>query len=52
MTAVYVKEIPADIAKFILKIQGEIKSQRGLGKYSQSQTILYILKEYKKSVEK
>lgn len=52
MTTVYIKEIPKDLVCFILKMQGEIKSQKGIGKYSQSQTILHIIKEYKKITEK
>lgn len=52
MTTVYLKEIPKDLVCFILKIQGDVKSQKGIGKYSQSKTILYIIKEYKKIIEK
>lgn len=52
MTTIYVKKITPDLAKFILQTQWEIKCQKGLGKYSQSQTIIHIIKEYKKNTEK
>ena len=51
MTTVYVKGIPDDITKFILQVQGNIKSQKGVGKYSQSATIIHIIKEYKKTLK-
>lgn len=40
-------EIPPDIFTYVLKIQGEIKSQKGVGKYSQQKVILSIIKEHK-----
>lgn len=40
-------EIPPDIFTYVLKIQGEIKSQKGVGKYSQQKAILSIIKEHK-----
>ena len=51
MTTIYVKAIPEDLSKFILQTQGDIKVQKGLGKYSQSQSILHIIREYKKIKE-
>lgn len=52
MIAVTVKAIPEELVKFILKVQGDIKMQKCVGKYSQSQTIIHIIKEYKKTTEK
>lgn len=52
MTAVNVKGITPDLAKFIIKTQWELKIQRGVSQYSQSQAILHIVKEYKKLTEK
>lgn len=48
MTTIYVKAIPEEIVDFILKIQGDIKRKKKVGKYSQSQTIIHIIGEYKK----
>ena len=44
--------MPADIKAYVLKIQGEIKAQRCLGKYSQQKAILQIIKEHKEYREK
>lgn len=52
MTAVNVKGIPEDLAKFILKIQGDIKAKKGTGTYSQGQAILHIIREYKVLINK
>lgn len=47
MTSIYVKGIPEELAKYILKIQWENKIKKGVGKYSQSQTLIQIIKEHK-----
>lgn len=52
MTSIYVKGIPEDLVKLILKTQGDIKSKKCVGKYSQSQTVIYLLNEYFKLVKK
>ena len=39
-------DVPPDIHSYVLKIQGDIKSKKGLGKYSQQKTILTIIKEH------
>ena len=46
MNSIYIKCIPQNLVKLILKRQGEIKVQKGIGKYSQSQTVIQILNEY------
>lgn len=46
MRAIYLKNIPKDVAVFILKAQGEIKVKKGIGKYSQSATVVGMLQEY------
>lgn len=51
MTTIYVKAIPEELVSFILTVQGNIKVQKKVGKYSQSQTILHIIREYKKQTE-
>lgn len=52
MTSIYVKAIPEDLVSFILKTQWDLKIKKKVGKYSQSQTIIHIVKEYKKLIEK
>lgn len=52
MTAINVKAIPLDLAKFILAIQGQIKSDKCKGVFSQSQAVIHIIREYKKLIEK
>lgn len=53
MTTVYLEKIPQDLSDFILKIQCEQRIQKKLGKsYNQSQTVLHIVREYKKIIEK
>lgn len=52
MTTIYLKGIPEDVAKYILKIQWENKIKKGVGTYSQSQSVIQIIKEHKKQNEK
>lgn len=52
MTSIYVKGITEDVAKYILKTQWGLKITKGVGKLSQSQTIIHIIKEHKKNAEK
>ena len=47
MTSIYVKSIPEDLAKHILKIQLDNKIKKGICKYSQSQTVIQIIREHK-----
>lgn len=49
-SSITVKSIPPDIYRLILKIQFDIKTKKGIGKYSQSQTIIFMLNEYSKSL--
>lgn len=39
--------MPEDLKAYVLKVQGEIKAKKCLGKYSQQKTILHIIKEHK-----
>ena len=52
MTSILVKAIPEDLAKFILKIQGDLKVKKGVGQLHQSQAVLHIIRQYKKIIEK
>lgn len=40
-------ELPEDLKAFVLKVQGDIKSQKCLGKYSQQKTIIRMIRDYK-----
>lgn len=46
METIYVKAIPEDSVKFILAVQAEMKFKKGRGNYSQSQTVVHIIKQY------
>lgn len=52
MTAINVKAIPDELVPFILQTQLELRIKKKAGKYSQSQTVIHIIKEYKKLTEK
>lgn len=45
-------DVPSDLHSYILQVQGNIKSQKGIGKYSQQRVILTIIKEHKEFKEK
>jgi hypothetical protein len=45
MPTINLKNIPEDVRKYILKIQGEIKSKKGT-QYSQQLTIYQIIREH------
>lgn len=51
MAAIRLKYLPEDIIKYILKIQGEIKSKKGIGQYSQELTVMQIIREHKEFKE-
>lgn len=46
-SSILIQEIPTDLKKYILLIQGEIKTQKGVGQYSQQSTILQIIREHR-----
>lgn len=41
------KDVPLDVRKYVLKIQGEVKAEKGISQYSIYQTIYKIIKEHK-----
>lgn len=45
-------QMPDDVRKYVLKIQGELKVKKGLGKYSQQLAIFQIIREHKEFKEK
>lgn len=50
MASVLLTNIPPDIKKYILKVQGEIKVKKGT-QFSQECTIVQIIREHKESSE-
>ena len=49
--ASFIFKAPEDVLKYILKVQGEKKSEKGLTQYSQSLTICTIIREHKQMKE-
>lgn len=41
------KEVPLDVRKYMLKIQGEIKEQKGISQYSLCQTVFKIIRDHR-----
>lgn len=52
MAAFTLKNIPKDVLKYILKMQGEIKQTRGIGQFSMESTVYKIINEHKELTEK
>lgn len=52
MSTLPLKNIPTDVKKYILKVQGDTKSKKGIASYSQVQTIYSIIREHKEQSEK
>lgn len=46
MAIVHLKNMPEEIRKYILLIQGNVKANTGRGKYSLESTIYKIIKEH------
>lgn len=46
MAVINLKAIPQDILRYLLKIQGEIKSEKNIAQYSLEQTVYRIVKEH------
>ena len=51
MTTILVKAIPEDLSKFILKIQCDLKVEKGRTQLPQSQAIIHIIREYKRLLQ-
>jgi hypothetical protein len=51
MATLPLKNIPVDVKKYILKLQGEIKAKKGT-QYSQEQTIFTIIRQHQEFSEK
>lgn len=48
LSAIYLKSIPTETFKFILKIQGDAKYSKGISQYSLERTVLKIIEDYQK----
>lgn len=44
--------MPKEVRQFVLVLQAELKIKKDNGKFSQQQTINYIIKEYKRLSER
>lgn len=51
MAAIYLKNVPIKTFKFILKVQGEAKFNKGISQYSLERTVLQIVEAYEKHLE-
>ena len=51
-TSITVKAIPKELIKHILHKQFSLKQEKGVGQYSQSATIVVMLKEHKDFTDK
>lgn len=51
MSSLILRAVPDDLKKYLLKVQGEIKSKKGT-QYSLESTLYQIVREYKKIAEK
>jgi hypothetical protein len=45
--AIHMKDVPDDVLKFILKIQGEVKTTKCIKQYSMELTIYKLLREHR-----
>lgn len=52
MAAFTLKNIPENVLKYILKMQGEIKQTRGTAQFSMESTVYKIINEHKELTEK
>ncbi len=46
MAAIYLEKPPEEVYKYLLKIQGEAKSAKGIAVYSLAQTVYQIIREH------
>lgn len=47
MSTIHMKNMPKDVRKYILKVQGETKEKSGIGVFSQQSTFYKIVREHK-----
>ncbi len=46
MAAIYLEKPPEAVYKYLLKIQGEVKSSKGIAVYSLEKTVYKIIEEH------
>lgn len=46
MAAIYLKSIPKSVHEYLLKIQFDVKKQKGINQYSLSKIIYKIIEEH------
>jgi len=46
MAELLLREFPEDVRKYLLKIQGKIKADKGICQYSLSQTVYKVVREH------
>lgn len=46
MASIYLEKPPEHVYKYILKLQGEIKSSKGIAVYSLEKTVYQIIQEH------
>jgi hypothetical protein len=51
MAVLPLRDLPEDVKKYILQVQGETKSKKGISQYSQEKTIIQIIREHKMARE-
>lgn len=52
MATLPLKNIPIDVRKYILKVQGDMKVKKGVAQYSQNLVIFQLIREHKEFSEK
>lgn len=52
MPTLLIKNLPDDLKKYIVKVQGETKNKKGISQYSMEAALLQIIKEHKENSEK
>lgn len=46
-TTLPLKDYPIDVRRYVLKVQGEAKAEKGISQYSLCKTIYKIIREHK-----
>lgn len=46
MSVLHLRDMPKSVKKHVLKVQGEIKAEKGMSVYSQQSAIYQIIREH------
>lgn len=52
MPAINLKEVPIDVMKIVLREQGKLKAEKGIGQYSLEKTVYKIIRDFKEIKDK